>query len=141
MCVCVYVCVYVCVCYQSPVRAVCQNHEVVVLQPWTVTASDLGSVANITTIISLQTHLLQSCSGYTFPLLPRPISYRSPILHLLMPLISLFEPAYPLPPHPDRTQSNRTRLDMYMDVCPIMVMITSFIIPQNVCAYKRRPKR
>ena len=109
MCVCVCVCV--CVCYRPPVRAVCPNHEVVMFQPPTVTAPDLGSVANITTIISLQTHLLQPCSGYSFPLLPRPISYRSPILHLLMPLISLFEPAYPLPPPswPDAEQPSTVR--------------------------------
>ena len=38
--------VYVCFCYWPPVRAMCLNHEVVVLQPCTVTPLDLGSVAN-----------------------------------------------------------------------------------------------
>ena len=55
--------VYVCVCYRPPVRVVCPNHEVVVFQPWTVTAPDLGSVTNITTIPSLPPQLLQPCSG------------------------------------------------------------------------------
>ena len=31
----IYLCV--CVCYWAPVRVVCPNHEVVELQPWTVT--------------------------------------------------------------------------------------------------------
>ena len=33
-------------CFRPPVRAVCQNHEVVVFQPQTGTALDLVSVAN-----------------------------------------------------------------------------------------------
>ena len=36
---------YVCD-FFPPVRAVCPNYEVVVFQPWTGTALDLGSVAN-----------------------------------------------------------------------------------------------
>ena len=40
----------VCMCLYlwPPVRAVCQNHEFVVLQTWTETNLDLGSVANYT---------------------------------------------------------------------------------------------
>ena len=35
-------------CLRPPVRGVCPNHEVVVFQPWTGTAPDLGAVANYT---------------------------------------------------------------------------------------------
>ena len=88
-------CVFLCVCYQPSVRAVCQNHEVVVFQPWTATAPDLGSVANITTFIYLTSLLFQTCSGsFSLPP-PRPISYFSPIFHPSKPLLSLFSPAFP----------------------------------------------
>ena len=50
MCVCVCVCVCVCA-VRPPVRVVCQNYEVVVFQPWTGTATDLGSVATTTNFI------------------------------------------------------------------------------------------
>ena len=66
VCVCVYVCVCVCVCYRPPFHAVCPNHEVVLFQPRTVTASDLGYVANIATILALPSHLFQLCSGSFF---------------------------------------------------------------------------
>ena len=39
-------CVCVCVSYRLTVHALCPNQEVVVLQPSTGTAPDLGSVAN-----------------------------------------------------------------------------------------------
>ena len=35
-------------CFWPPVRVMCLNHDVVVLQPWSETALDLGSVANYT---------------------------------------------------------------------------------------------
>ena len=35
-----------CLCYWPPVRLVCPNHDVVILQPRTGTAPELGSVAN-----------------------------------------------------------------------------------------------
>ena len=91
-----YVCVYVWVCYWPPVHVLCQNHEVVVFQPQTVTAPYLGSVANITTILALLPNLFQSCSGYSFSPLPGHISYCSPIFHPSTPLLSLFLPASPL---------------------------------------------
>ena len=97
-------CVFLCVCYQPSVRAVCQNHEVVVFQPWTATAPDLGSVANITTFIYLTYLLFQTCSGsFSLPP-PRPISYFSPIFHPSKPLLSLFSPAFP--PHLPRVRSD-----------------------------------
>ena len=93
-------CVCVCVCYRPLVRAVYPNHEVVVFQPRTVIVPDLSSVANIATILALLPHLFQPCSGYSFPPLPGTISYRSPIFHLLTPLLSLFAPASPPPISP-----------------------------------------
>ena len=95
---------HVCVFCQTPVHAVYLNHEVVAFQTRTVTTPDLGSVANITTILYLPPCLFQPCSGSSFPPPPGPISYLSPIFHPSMPLLSLFAPASTLPSRPGAEQ-------------------------------------
>ena len=71
-----------------------------------MTAPDLGSVANIITILALPPQLFQLCSGYLFNPTPGPISYYSPIFHLSTSLISLFAPAS-TPLHHARARSDR----------------------------------
>ena len=39
-----------CVCFRPPASPVCLNHEVLELQPWTLTGPDLGSDANAYTV-------------------------------------------------------------------------------------------
>ena len=92
----------VCVCHHPPVRAVCPNHEVAVFQPGTVNARVVVSVANITTILALPSHLFQPCSVSLFPPPHGLISYFSPIFHPLTPILSLFAPASPIPFLPGR---------------------------------------
>ena len=105
-------CVFLCVFYRSPVCAVCPNHEVVVFQPQTVTAPDLGSVANITTVISLPPCMSQLRSGSLFSPPPIPIYYRSPIFQPPTTLISLFTHASTPP------ISSRFRETIHLDSAP-----------------------
>ena len=53
--------IHLCVCYRPLVCVVCPNHEVMVFQPQTVTATDLWSIANIITIIAILPQLFQPC--------------------------------------------------------------------------------
>ena len=84
--------------YRSPVCAVIPNHEVVVFQPRTVTAPDLGYVANITTILSLPLYLFHPCSGSLFTPPSGSISYYSPIF-IRLHHFSLSFYLLPSPPH------------------------------------------
>ena len=70
----------------------CPNNEVVVFQPRTVTAPDLGSVSSINNFLALLPHLFQPYSGFLLSPPPETISYHFPIFHPLMLLLSLFAP-------------------------------------------------
>ena len=70
----------------------CPNNEVVVFQPRTVTAPDLGSVSSINNFLALLPHLFQPYSIFLFFPPPEPISYHFPIFQPLMLLLSLFAP-------------------------------------------------
>ena len=83
--------------YHPPAHAVCPNNELVVFQLRTVTAPDLGSVADITTILALPPHLFQPYYGYLFTPPPGLISYCYPIFQPFVPFLSLFTPASTYP--------------------------------------------
>ena len=104
-------------CYWTLVQTVCPNHEVVVLQPLTVTAPYLGSIDNITTILSLQTHLFPPNSASLFTSPPGHISYLSPIFQPSTPRLSLFVPAY-TPPPPPSYRPGLERPSTWMDPSP-----------------------
>ena len=74
------VCVCVRVCNWPLVRGVCPNYEVVVLQTQTVTPLHLGSVAIVTLILALPSHLFLHFYGYLFCLL-LPTSPPSVVFH------------------------------------------------------------
>ena len=75
----------------SPVRVVCPNHKVVVLQPRTGNAPDLGSVANFKTFyfVSPRPICFNRCYGYfSFPVCPN----ASPSVAVRRCTTSLFHP-------------------------------------------------
>ena len=90
------VCVCVCLCVnQPPVQTVCPNYEVVVFQPWTVTATYLGSVAIFNNfILAPPAPPVSTVSGYFYI---TSSSYRPPHQQPFVIITPLCSTCYPTP--------------------------------------------
>ena len=112
-----------------PVREVCPNYEMVILQPWTGNPPDLGSVANynvyillITTLLFPALHPMSSRGG-----IPARVPYLSPFPTTVSPQSIILSPGLHLSP----SQNTEAHISLHQNPIPPFLPrpLHSFRIP------------